>query len=466
MLTSVRTDLEAQDDTSALHALFQTIDFTGGAVVAISGGSDSTALLLLLKRYLASRSRTPKLLAVTVDHGLRPGSAAEAEAVGRLCQEHGIAHRIMTWSGAKPATGLAAAARDARYRLLAQAAREAGLASIMTGHTADDQAETVLMRQARGDGRPETGRGLAGMAPATLYDGDILILRPLLDVRRHWLREQLRAMQVGWIDDPTNDDLRFERPRVRLRLKGQADAVMQALDRAAQAARDRVDLGRRAAHLIESRASQPATGLFRLDPTFVAGDDDVAVYTLRILLATIGGLSFLPDQTRVRTLLQRLRAGPLRATLSRSVIDSRRAGIFLFREGRDLPSPMPATGTMLWDGRRHITFGDAGDGFLIAPLGPAAGAFLDCEKCDGIPTSLVRKANQAEPGVWRENLCLGPVFAGVSDAVAQPIAAPWAQFLPSFDLAPAFAVAELIGAPSVPPPPFRGHIASGSSSKA
>ncbi|KQZ14672.1 tRNA(Ile)-lysidine synthetase [Mesorhizobium sp. Root554] len=463
---SVRTDFEAQDDTSALRALFQTIDFTGGAVVAISGGSDSTALLLLLKRYLASLSRTPKLLAVTVDHALRADSAAEANAVARLSAEHGIAHRIMMWSGPKPASGLAAAARDARYRLLAQAAREAGLGSILTGHTADDQAETVLMRQARGDGRPDTGRGLAGMAPAALYDGNVWILRPFLDVRRHWLRERLRAMQIGWIDDPSNEDLRFERPRVRSRLEGNDNAVVQALDQAAQAGRERVDLGHRAAHLIESHASHPTPGLLRLDPAFAADNDDAVVYALRILLATVGGSPFLPDGARVAALLHRLRAGPLRATLSRSVIDSRRAGIFIFREARSLPAPVTAAGAMLWDGRRHITFGNADDGFLIAPLGVAAGAFPDCEKCDGIPASLVRKANQAEPAVWHENLCLGPVFAGVSDVVAWPIAAPWARLLPAFDLAPASAVAALIGAPSVPHPPFSGHIASGSSSKA
>ncbi len=461
MLTISRADSEAQADARALRALFQPIDFTGGAVVAISGGSDSTALLLLLKQYLAANSKTSKILAVTVDHALRADSAAEAETVARLCREHGVDHRIMSWSGPKPSTGLAAAAREARYRLLAQAAREAGFAAILTGHTADDQAETVLMRQARAESPSETSRGMAGMAPATLYEGDIWILRPLLAARRHWLREKLRARQVDWVDDPTNADPRFERPRVRSGMQAYADAVTQALDRAARAARARVDLGRCAAQLIENYVIQPTAGLLRLDPAFVAGDSDVAVYALRILLATVGGVSFLPDEARARGLLERLRAEPLRATLSRSVVDSRGAGIFLFREARGLPGPVAAGEATLWDGRRRITFGDSGDGFLIAPVGAASDAFADCERED-IPAGLVRKALQAEPAVWQGKRCLGPVLPGVSQAIV----APWARFLPSFDLAPASAVAKLIGASPVPKPPFHGHIVPGSSSKA
>ncbi|MFH1793394.1 MAG: tRNA lysidine(34) synthetase TilS [Pseudomonadota bacterium] len=131
--------------------LFAGIDFASSpaVLVAVSGGGDSIALLSLLARHLPPS----RLAAVTIDHALRPGSAAEAEGVGRFCRDLGVRHSISTWEGPKPARGLSAAARDARYRLLTKAARDLGATMLFAGHTEDDQAETVTMRMARGEGR-------------------------------------------------------------------------------------------------------------------------------------------------------------------------------------------------------------------------------------------------------------------------------------------------------------------------
>ncbi|MDG4883628.1 tRNA lysidine(34) synthetase TilS [Mesorhizobium sp. WSM4884] len=449
--------LDIEPDLS--DRLFSDFDFSNGAVAAVSGGSDSTALLLLLKHHLGRTLPAAKLLAVTIDHALRPNSAAEAQAVARLCAEHGIAHRTLVWSGRKPSTGLPAAAREARYRLLAEAAKAEGIRVVVTGHTADDQAETVLMRQVRDRGTHDD-RGLAGMAPATLYDWRIWIARPLLGTRRAALREMLKRRGIGWTEDPTNADQRFERPRMRISLAGGDGEVRfeQAIAKAGQAAAERAELGRRAAVLIGAFASRPASGLIRLDRAFADDEDgEAAHYALRILLATVGGVSFLADEARCRALFERLRSGTLCATLSRTVVDARRTGIFLHREARNLPAAVPAQDQALWDGRRRITLSDRPGGLVIAPVGAVA-ARRSAPEGD-VPASLMRRALAAEPALWRDGERLDSAGGGGAPPpmATVPVVSPFASFLPSFDLKPAAVVAKLIGAPPLPPLPFRGQ---------
>ncbi len=469
--------LDIEPDLS--DRLFSDLDFSDGAVAAVSGGSDSTALLFLLKDHLDRTSPASKLLAVTIDHDLRPGSAAEARAVAKLCADHGLAHRTLVWSGRKPSSGLPAAAREARYRLLAEAAQAEGISLILTGHTADDQAETVLMRQARyhadrhegagDDEAREDGRGLAGMARATLYDWRTWIVRPLLEIRRTELREMLRRRNFSWIEDPTNADPRFERPRMRTSLEGDEGErhFAEAIAKAGQAAAEREEAGRRAAMLIGTFASLPGPGLIRLDHDFANGEDsEAAILALRILLATSGGASFLPDEARCRALFGRLGAGPFCATLSRTVVDARRAGIFLHREARNLPSAIPAVDNRLWDGRRRITLGDRSGGLVIAPLGPVAARRAPAT--GNAPHSLLRAALAAEPVLWRdgERIDFAAGYKASPAIGIVPAVSPFARFLPSFDLQPAAATAKLIGAPPLPRPPFSGHDRGGAWAKA
>ena len=192
-------------------------------VLAVSGGPDSTALLVLAVRWRKALRHGPKLIAVTVDHGLRPQSRGEANAVKRLARSLGVAHRTLRWTGRKPSTGLQQAARIARYRLLAAAARRAGARHVLTAHTLDDQAETVLIRLVRGSGLS----GLAAMARSSPLPGsgrgDIVLVRPLLDVPKSRLLATLRKAGIAYADDPTNRDPRFTRARLR--------AAMPALER-------------------------------------------------------------------------------------------------------------------------------------------------------------------------------------------------------------------------------------------
>jgi tRNA(Ile)-lysidine synthase len=204
-----------------LAGIFDGIGFKGlkSVVVAVSGGSDSLALLHLLISYRALRTTFPEIIAVTIDHELRRESADEANFVARLCEKAGIAHRILNWDGPKPDTGISAKARDVRYNLLCRAAREAGTDMILAGHTLDDQIETFVMRSARtGEGGSE--RGLAGMALATLLEREIWLVRPLLDLSREQLRDYLRGRAIAWRDDPSNDNPKYERVRIRKALRG------------------------------------------------------------------------------------------------------------------------------------------------------------------------------------------------------------------------------------------------------
>jgi tRNA(Ile)-lysidine synthase len=176
----------------------------------VSGGPDSMALMWLVARWRNALARGPRLIAVTVDHGLRSEAAAEARHVKRLARSLDVPHRTVRWTGAKPKTGLPAAARAARYRLLAQAARAKGATHILTAHTRDDQAETLLMRMLRGSGIS----GLAAMAQESERDG-VLLVRPFLNVSKSRLVATLKKAKVSFADDPTNRDLNFTRPRLR-----------------------------------------------------------------------------------------------------------------------------------------------------------------------------------------------------------------------------------------------------------
>ncbi|MFN0191883.1 MAG: tRNA lysidine(34) synthetase TilS [Aestuariivirga sp.] len=173
--------------------------------VAVSGGSDSVALLSAVARLRGSR-----ITALTVDHGLRPESADEARQVSKWSAAMGVAHVTLVWKGGKPRTGIQAAAREARYRLMTEWCLANGVTRLLTAHTQDDQAETVLMRLAR----TSSIESLAGIARHGEWDG-VAVFRPLLGVAKSELRQFLAGLGQSWIDDPSNEDERFERVRVR-----------------------------------------------------------------------------------------------------------------------------------------------------------------------------------------------------------------------------------------------------------
>jgi tRNA(Ile)-lysidine synthase len=302
-------------------------------VVAISGGSDSTALLVLAVEARHKSASPCRLVAVTVDHALRAESADEARAVATLSAKLGVEHRTMVWQGAKPVRGIQAAARAARQALLAEAAEQVGTRVILTGHTLDDQAETVLMRAARGD-----GIGLAGIAPATLYRGKIWFARALLSQRRQVLRETLATRGIGWIDDPSNENADFERVRVRKQLAGDASLFEQAIARAQDAASERKALCEAAAQLIGDFARLAEASSIQVDAKFLEAGE-AALHSLRLLIATAGGAAHLLDRDRSTVLFEALRAGDVDGSLANARVRRNGDTLFLTRDRRGRSGP-------------------------------------------------------------------------------------------------------------------------------
>jgi tRNA(Ile)-lysidine synthase len=181
--------------------------------IAVSGGPDSLALLLL-----AAAARPGLVEAATVDHALRAESHAEAEAVAAICGTLGVPHSILTveWKQ-RPESAIQERARNARYRLLGKWAGQRGLKALVTGHHADDQAETLVMRLLRGAGV----KGLAGMRRlAKAPRAQLAVLRPLLGWRRSELEKLCADAGLTPVDDPSNADRQFERVRIRQALAG------------------------------------------------------------------------------------------------------------------------------------------------------------------------------------------------------------------------------------------------------
>ena len=206
----------ADDDHSAITAseaklLFADWKAAPAIVLAVSGGPDSIALMWLAARWRRALMRGPRLIAITVDHGLRPEAAREARNVKKLATQLDLPHRTLRWNGAKPKTGVPAAARAARYRLLARAAKAGGATHILTAHTRDDQAETLLMRLARGAGLS----GLAATRRRRPLEPGVMLVRPVLNWRRSELAAIVEAAGLTPVDDPTNRDPAHDRTRFR-----------------------------------------------------------------------------------------------------------------------------------------------------------------------------------------------------------------------------------------------------------
>jgi tRNA(Ile)-lysidine synthase len=279
--------------------------------LAVSGGGDSVALMHLAADWLkANGVPFDRGTVLTVDHGLRPGSAREAQATASWAKSAGFKSRTLVWRGVKPRSNVEDGARDARYRLMGDWCRANGVPAVLLAHTRDDQAETFLLRLGRGSGVD----GLSAMRPRAPfplpgYDG-IEVLRPLLDIGRDELRADLRSRGASWLEDPMNEDTRFARVRIRVAMKALEIAGVSTA-RIAQAAghlgRAREALEAATREFLAHHARFEADGRACLDGVALRAEPrEVGLRALSTILMRVSGQAYRPRFERLENLYENL----------------------------------------------------------------------------------------------------------------------------------------------------------------
>jgi tRNA(Ile)-lysidine synthase len=395
--------------------------------VAVSGGPDSLALILLCHRW--AKARGGQAIALCVDHALRPESAAEVRQVARWMKARGIRHHTLRWArpGGAPSSALQAAARAARYALLTDWCRQRGVLHLALAHHAGDQAETSLMRLARGGG-PD---GLAGMS-AIVSRGGVRLIRPLLPVAPARLRATLSAAGQSWIEDPSNANTAFE--RVRWRGLIAADQVAALSAAAAEIGEERQSRERAVNDLLASVRLDPA-GFLRLPLSAMTGAaPELAERALGRCLIAIGGEAYAPSQESLGRLRLAVLSGTSGRTLAGCRIVRRDNHLFVFREVAAASERLPARAgvPLRWDGRFDLLVPRSG---TIARLGEAGWNRLAPA---WRPKSIPRDAVLALPALWRAGRPVALGWAPTDDGFDQ------IHFRPAQPLAPSgFTVAKL-----------------------
>ena len=401
------TDAVTAVEFAALMSVFDPFEPKPHIAVAVSGGADSLALAVLLHRWARARGGT--VTALTVDHGLRPGAAAEAARVGNILGGQGLAHHILRWHGAKPTANVQAAARRARYALLSDWCARRGVLHLALGHQLEDQAETFLLRLGRGSGLD----GLAAM-PAVTATGDVRLLRPLLGVPRARLEATLRRRGLIWIEDPSNRDPAHARVRLRMLQPKLTDEGLTPRRLAATAdrlGRARAALERTTAAVLARAAAVHPAGFVRLDPgPLAAAAPEVGLRALSRIAMLVGGQEYAPRLERLERLYGRIVAGvamgvPMTGvTLGGCRFMPHGGGILVVREPATLRAqPVRAGERLVWDHRFALRIARGarprrGD-LVLGPLGSGGWAEVRAQVSAQKPATLAAFPAAVRPGL-------------------------------------------------------------------
>ncbi|SDF93794.1 tRNA lysidine(34) synthetase TilS [Alloyangia pacifica] len=369
-------------------------DFPESIALAVSGGGDSMAMLTLAHNW--THVWGVRLRVVTVDHGLRPEAAAEAQMVAETCAELGWEHQTLRWHWDGQGN-LMDAARRARLSLID--AWRGDTRDVLLAHTADDVAESFLMRLARGAGV----EGLSAMRPVReVHAGQgtpMRILRPCLDMRRAELRHYLRVLQGQWVDDPSNDDEKYERVRARrLVARLEAEGTLAGADLSGAAARMA-----RASEALRARAAQ-VWGEIAVAPSpqrlgelicdqsgFQCVERDTQLRLLSSALRYVSGAEYPPREAPLEALLDRLLGGG-GGTLHGCEARIERGCIAIFREFAAVQElRVPAVAAALWDGRWRLAR-DVPEGLILRALGEDGWAQRDRAAPQPVPFHAARSA--------------------------------------------------------------------------
>jgi len=391
---------------AALRSAFSAIEPYSSAVLAVSGGPDSMALMHLACRWLRLVQRDRSAFSVvTVDHGLRPQSREEAEFVAREAKKLGFVHATVRWTGEKPKTRIQSTARSARYDLLEDYCRSRSIPCLITAHTRDDQAETFLMRLRRGSGLD----GLAAMAPTSKWK-NVSVVRPLLGMSKARLIVYARLHAIPFVADPSNENLRFERARIRAAFKAFAAAGItpSALVRSVfRLQRSREALTQVAESFLDKyfKVGALAQGELPRDE-FNKLPPDLALRVLARVLTLLSGRQKPLRLAKLEHVFERLSLDHCKITFGGCLIVAQGDRLRFYRESGRIgaePTPVKPGQSVIWDGRFILTFGPKlDDNVTVRYLGAKGWITYRKElKSHKVPSEINRLAALATPALWK-----------------------------------------------------------------